>query len=626
MFFRVLVVGCLSLLTAANPVSDDHGIFEQLHSAPEEWKAVGSPPVEMLLGFKIALQAAEPTALVRHLQDVSSPSNERYGQHLSIQQLKEILSPSEEAKKSVHSWLKRSGVQNIDERGEWIHFTATTKQADAMMNTKFLTYRHVRDSNAEAIRTTKVGLPRSVIPHIKMIHPTTRFTQIHEQSSNIIRVKDDPQAVVRYANGDAGQSFAPSQTCNATITPTCLRELYNIKGVEIPDPSKVGTIGVAGFLRQYARFNDLALFTEAEAPWAKDANFTWTGINGGLLDQDYMGSSTEANLDIQYTIGLSHPMKNRYLSTGGKGPWVADLDQPSITNNQNEPYLEFFQYLLGEQDIPHTITISYGENEQSVPPSYAKTVCDLIAQLGTRGTSVIISSGDTGVGSACQTNDGKNTTRFLPVFPAACPYVTSIGGTVGINPERAVDFSSGGFSDLWERPWYQEQTIPKYLQTLGSQWEGLYNTKGRGFPDIAAQGVDFRIFDSGSSRRISGTSASAPVVAGMIGLLNAKRLQSGQPTLGFLNPWLYETGAKTMTDITEGGSSGCTGRDIYSGLKTPLVPGASWKAVPGWDAVTGLGTPKFDQMLASLPQGKSASYPTGPRTVRRPYIRGRPTV
>ena len=50
----------------------------------------------------------------------------------------------------------------------------------------------------------------------------------------------------------------------------------------------------------------------------------------------------------------------------------------------------------------------------------------MFAQLGARGVSVLFSSGDTGVGSACQTNDGKNTTRFLPIFPAACPFVTSV--------------------------------------------------------------------------------------------------------------------------------------------------------------------------------------------------------
>jgi tripeptidyl-peptidase-1 len=325
------------------------------------------------------------------------------------------------------------------------------------------------------------------------------------------------------------------------------------------------------------------------------------------LDQNSKESSDEANLDIQYTVALSHPMKNHFYTTPGLGPLVPDLDQPKAS--QNEPYLEFFTWILQQKDIPHTLTFSYGENEQSVPKTYAKQVCDMIGQLGTRGVSVIFSSGDTGVGSACQSNDGKNATRFLPTFPAACPYVTSVGGTVNVEPEEAVSFSSGGFSDLWKRPWYQEKQIKTYLSGLGSKWEGLYNQDGRGFPDISAQGANFMVVDGGRQKLISGTSASAPVIAGVIGLLNAQRVQNGQPALGFLNPWLYQNGANMLTDIVKGGSTGCSGMDQFSGLKTPKVPGATWAAVTGWDPVTGLGTPLFDQMLKLLPTGPSEQHP-----------------
>lgn len=275
------------------------------------------------------------------------------------------------------------------------------------------------------------------------------------------------------------------------------------------------------------------------------------------------------------------------------------MDQPTLSDNQNEPYLEFFTYLntLEDGKLPQVLSTSYGEDEQSVPAEYAKKVCDLIGQLGTRGVSVIFSSGDTGVGSACQTNDGKNTTRFLPIFPASCPYVTSVGGTQRVEPEEAIYFSSGGFSDLWDRPAYQDSAVNAYLQKLGNKWEGLYNPKGRGFPDVAAQGARFRVVDKGTQISVGGTSASAPVFASIIGMLNNKRISSGKPALGFLNPWIYSQGYKGLTDIVKGGSTGCTGRSIYSGLKAPFVPNASWNATEGWDPVTGYGTPNFGKLL-----------------------------
>jgi tripeptidyl-peptidase-1 len=313
-----------------------------------------------------------------------------------------------------------------------------------------------------------------------------------------------------------------------------------------------------------------------------------------------MNSSIEANLDVQYTAGLVAPnIKTNYYSTPNRGPLVPDLDQPSEDDNQNEPYLEFFTHLVGLPDdqLPHVLTTSYGEDEQSVPATYAKKVCDLIGQLGTRGVSVLFSSGDTGVGSACQTNDGKNTTRFMPIFPASCPYVTAVGGTQKTAPEEAIYFSSGGFSEVWSRPAYQDAAVKAYLAKLGDQWNGLYNPSGRGFPDVAAQAAGFRVVDKGTQTSVGGTSASAPVFASIVGMLNNKRIAGGKPTLGFLNPWIYSQGYKGLNDIVKGGSTGCTGRSIYSGLKTPFVPYASWNATDGWDPVTGYGTPDFELLL-----------------------------
>jgi len=60
-----------------------------------------------------------------------------------------------------------------------------------------------------------------------------------------------------------------------------------------------------------------------------------------------------------------------------------------------------------------------------------------------------------------------------------------------------------------------------------------------------------------------------------------------------------------MTDITVGGSKGCTGRDIFTGGPAPKVPFASWNATTGWDPVTGLGTPNFGKLLAlTTPKNK----------------------
>jgi tripeptidyl-peptidase-1 len=76
---------------------------------------------------------------------------------------------------------------------------------------------------------------------------------------------------------------------------------------------------------------------------------------------------------------------------------------------------------MNQTAIPQTITTSYGDDEQTVPLDYAKSVCNMFAQLGTMGISVLFASGDWGVGGgSCLSNDGKDSKKFIPTFPASC--------------------------------------------------------------------------------------------------------------------------------------------------------------------------------------------------------------
>lgn len=129
----------------------------------------------------------------------------------------------------------------------------------------------------------------------------------------------------------------------------------------------------------------------------------------------------------------------------------------------------------------------------------------MFGQLGTRGVSIIVSSGDFGPGMSCQSNDGAKDTKFIPSFPATCPYVTSVGSTEGIGPERAANFSAGGFSDYFARPEWQDEAVGGYLRLYGNEWKGFYNAAGRGFPDVAVQGVNYRFWNHGKRDLTSGT-------------------------------------------------------------------------------------------------------------------------
>lgn len=180
----------------------------------------------------------------------------------------------------------------------------------------------------------------------------------------------------------------------------------------------------------------------------------------------------------------------------------------NATNRQYpEPWLELLQYLLNlpNSNLPKVISLSYGSNEQHISKSYARQVCNMFGQLGTRGVSVIAAAGNTGPGFSCKSNDGKNKKRFLPTFPGACSYVTSVGGTEGNSPEIAWNRSSGGFSEVFSRPWWQEQTVKEYLRKHGNEWKGYYNANGRAYPDVAALAWNHQIMLRGNQTFGGGT-------------------------------------------------------------------------------------------------------------------------
>lgn len=175
-------------------------------------------------------------------------------------------------------------------------------------------------------------------------------------------------------------------------------------------------------------------------------------------------------------------------------------------------------------------------------------------QLGARGTSVLFSSGDGGVSgqnfTSCPASDPEP--EFVPTFPSGCPFVTSVGATVGTAPESALYISSGGFSNIFMQPSYQATAVDTYLEILGSTYEGRFNSTGRGYPDISAQGYNMSIVFNNTHIGRAGTSFASPIFASVFALLNDELVAGGNPPLGFLNPFLYSTGAFALNDIIEG--------------------------------------------------------------------------
>ncbi|KAH9046089.1 subtilisin-like protein [Lactarius hengduanensis] len=538
------------------------------NTVPRNWDSLGRPPSGTTIDLYIALKPQRENALVDALYEVSEPGHPKYRAYLTKEQVAELVAPRPETLELVNSWLEHHAISSssisITHGGSALMLKGVSvTQANTLLGASYQLYRHV-ESGETIVRTVGYSLPVALHWHVLTVAPTTSFGSEYD----IGRACDD--------------AIEPrkSQFRHAVV----LRWLYDTR-TYTPNAYGENVLGVVGFLGDYPSPTDLTAFMQKYRSKAGDATFTVVDVNGGGYDPTH--PNEEANMDIQYASAMAYPTPQIFYSTG-QGP-----------SGRENYFMSWLDHILAQDDIPQTISLSYSNEEHSVSREYAFYVCDQFAKFGARGVSVILSSGNDGVGEGtCLRKDG--TVRFGPTFPGTLhesrtltalphfcsPFVTVVGGTTDYEPEVAADLSGGGFSDYFERPSYQQEAVTPFLQDLGNRYQGLYNASGRGIPDIAAQAVGFQVFFKGNEQVEEGTSLAAPVVAGIISLLNDWLIMTGQEPLGFLNPWLYGRGIRGLNDITEGSNPGC-GTDGFS-------------AIAGWDPVTGLGTPDFREMLEQL--------------------------
>ncbi|KAF8592739.1 tripeptidyl peptidase A [Ramaria rubella] len=582
------VLAAISVQGSPTAASGCKHVLKETFFPPKEWIKQEPAPPDHTMTLRINLAQPDFHALEGHLYAVSDPDSPRYGQHLSKEHVQELAAPSPQGLSAVNDWLLSAGFDlNSVIRSpslDWVKFKASIQQAEEMLNTTYHVWKNSRTGES-LVRTTSWSLPDHLHEHIDLVHPTTLFRGGLQPRATTFRLSDKAPGKAAVISIPSASPNAVDPSCNTTITPTCLLQLYNATQYKVQSADKGNQIAIASYLEQFANIADLQEFYHKLRPEAVGSSFKVVSINGGENNQTLSEAGVEANLDTQYAFSLTFPTPPTVFTTAGSPPFIPDDLEPT---NSNEPYLNWLDFLLAEDVVPQTISTSYGDDEQTVPLSFATTVCNGFAQLGARGVTLTFSSGDGGVGdgdpnpatSDCLTNDGTNQTKFIPGFPASCPFVTAVGATVNV-PEVAVKSfgSGGGFSNYFPRPSYQDDAVTPFLESLGNTNKGLFNPAGRAIPDVAAQGDNFELIFQGEVGLVGGTSASSPTFAGIVSLLNDARIAAGKPSLGFLNPLIYSKATKAFNDITVGNNPGC-GTEGFS-------------CRVGWDAVTGFGTPNF---------------------------------
>jgi subtilase family serine protease len=226
---------------------------------------------------------------------------------------------------------------------------------------------------------------------------------------------------------------------------------------------------------------------------------------------------------------------------------------------------------MATDNVAKVLSSSWGWN-----PADAASDDPIFQEFAAQGQSFVNASGDDGA---------LNSSTYF--FPGVDPYVTQVGGT---------ELTTTGPGGAWSAETGWPQSGGGYVSgTPIASWQqlsGVINSSNRGSttlrnsPDVAAE-ANFDNPTAINGRFVTGyggTSFAAPRWAGFLALVNQQSVANGRGTVGFINPALYSLGISS--------SYSSAFHDITSGSNPPAAgDGSGFNAVPGYDLVTGWGSP-----------------------------------
>ena len=265
---------------------------------------------------------------------------------------------------------------------------ALVSQANQLLGASYQLYRNIK-TNETIIHTVDYQLPAVLHKDIQTVAPTTYFpsTQVTGQTPHrrYFEAAPAPPAPEKLVTALSSH--------NSRVWPGLLQWMYKTSEY-VPSAIDRNRLAVISFYNQFQNQTDLNGFTTLFSGRARAAAFTVEQFNGGGNDPHH--PSGHVNTDVQYAATMVFPTPLVFYSIGGNSEW-----EPNGVPVAGDRYLRWFDHMLdfNNQNIPQTISISYGDPELALPREYAWALCTLFLQLGGRGVSVLAASGSHGGGS-----------------------------------------------------------------------------------------------------------------------------------------------------------------------------------------------------------------------------------
>ncbi len=302
-------------------------------------------------------------------------------------------------------------------------------------------------------------------------------------------------------------------------------------------------------------------------------------------NQEMSSWAVETELDVEIMHALA-PDAGIVVLTSPVDETEGAIGLPEFLQLEQYAASHHLGQIFSQSYVASEVTLSDSKSQQLV-----KTYTDFYKQITTQqGFTIVSGSGDNGATDWANLNATQLSPTPTVNFPADVPWVTAVGGTTLLRnntryDETAWSRSGGGVSKFFSEPAFQ-QSLPASVQSLLGGHRGLPDIAAVANPDTAMVN-----YIQGHWTQIGGTSASTPLWAGIIAIADQ---MAGHP-LGFINPGIYKVATsqnfqKDFRDIT-------TGSNRFTSSKISVN---GFQAIPGWDAVTGWGTPQASQFIPDL--------------------------
>ncbi|OPJ72535.1 tripeptidyl-peptidase 1 [Patagioenas fasciata monilis] len=355
---------------------------------PPGWTHAGriSPGHDLQLTF--ALRQRGTARLAQLVHAVSDPRSPRYGQHLSLEQLRDLIRPSSATLMTVLKWLQGHGVENCSSVTtlDFLECRMPASTAERLLpGAEF--HRYVKGQRSLVRSPLPYAVPEELAEHVDFVGGLHRFPA-------------ERTAVSRAWARDAepGRRRGGGAAFHLGVMPSVLRKRYNMTGGDVgllPNNSQA----CAQFLEQYFHQADLAEFMQLFG-----SSFAHRSRVDRVVGHQGTGKAgLEASLDVEYIMSSGANISTWVFSNAGR-------------HESQEPFLAWLLLLSNMSSLPWVHSVSYGDDEDSLSLAYLERVNVEFMKAAARGLTVLFASGDDGAG--CRRVSGGNHT-FRPSFPAS---------------------------------------------------------------------------------------------------------------------------------------------------------------------------------------------------------------